>query len=275
MSRPTAMVTGASRGIGRAIALSLAGAGYDVAITGRTVTEGTSDEGLPGSLTSTAKEIEALGARALPVPMDLLDRDALVPAVETVLDGFGYLDVLVNNAISVGAGNDSLFLDVDMTDVERRITGNLTAQLVVTQRTLKAMVGRGGGTVVNITSGAGMTAPPGPIGKGGWALSYAVSKGGFHRAAGVIAAELGDQGIRVYNLQPGFIATERVTMQPQLSWIAENGNKPELVGQVLLWMLQAPPGTIRNGKTIHVTDVAKTLGLLPTDDAAADSGLYH
>ena len=268
------MVTGASRGIGRAIALSLAGAGYDVAITGRTVTEGTSDEGLPGSLTSTAKEIEALGARALPVPMDLLDRDALVPAVEAVLDGFGYLDVLVNNAISVGAGNDSLFLDVDMADVERRITGNLTAQLVVTQRALKAMVERGGGTVVNITSGAGMTSPPGPIGKGGWALSYAVSKGGFHRAAGVIAAELGDQGIRVYNLQPGFVATERVQLQPQLSWVKDQGNKPELIGQVLLWMLQAPPGEIRNGKTIHATDVAKKLGLLTEDAAAGDAGLF-
>jgi NAD(P)-dependent dehydrogenase (short-subunit alcohol dehydrogenase family) len=269
------MVTGASRGIGRAIALALAGAGYDVAITGRTVTEGTSDEGLPGSLNSTAKEIEALGARALPLPMDLLDRDSLVPTVEAVLDGFGYLDVLVNNAISVGPGNDSLFLDVDMNDVERRITGNLTAQLVITQRALKAMVERGGGTVVNITSGAGMVAPPGPIGKGGWALSYAVSKGGFHRAAGVIAAELGDQGVRAYNLQPGFVATERVQLQPQLSWIKDQGNKPELIGQVLLWMLQAAPGTIRNGKTIHATDVGRQLGLLSEGAAAGDAGLYR
>ena len=61
------------------------------AVTARTVTEGTSVEGLPGSLASTTAEIEALGAKALAVPLDLLDRDALVPAVETVLDGFGYL----------------------------------------------------------------------------------------------------------------------------------------------------------------------------------------
>jgi NAD(P)-dependent dehydrogenase (short-subunit alcohol dehydrogenase family) len=272
--RPVALVTGASRGIGRAIALALAGAGYDVAITGRTVTEGTSDEGLPGSLASTTKEIEALGARALGLQMDLLDRDNLVPTVDAVLEHFGYIDVLVNNAISVGPGNDQLFLDVDMTDVERRITGNLTAQLVITQRVLKAMVERGGGTVVNITSGAGMTSPTGPIGKGGWALSYAVSKGGFHRAAGVIAAELGDRGIRAYNLQPGYIVTERVAMQPQLSFIAQRGNKPELVGDVLVWMVQAPPGTIRNGKTVHATKAGQDLGLLPPDEQASDAVLY-
>ena len=274
-SRPTALVTGASRGIGKAIALALAGAGYDVAITARTVTEGTSDEGLPGSLATTLAEIEALGAKALAVPMDLLDRDALVPAVETVLDAFGYLDVLVNNAISVGPGNDQRFLDVDMADVERRITGNLTAQLIITQRALKAMVARGGGTIINITTGAGMTSPVKPIGEGGWALSYAVSKGGLHRAAGVLAIELGSSGIVAYNLQPGFVATERATAQPHLSWLSDMGNPPELIGQVLVWMLAQPPGTIRNGKTIHATDIGKKLGLLADDVEAGDAALYR
>jgi NAD(P)-dependent dehydrogenase (short-subunit alcohol dehydrogenase family) len=273
-SRPTALVTGASRGIGRACALALAEAGYDVAVTGRTVTEGSSDEGLPGSLASTTSEIEARGGRALGLRMDLLDREALVPTVERVLEEFGHLDVLVNNAISVGPENNALFLDADMADIEKRITGNLTAQLVITQRALRAMVERGGGTVVNITSGAGMSSPPGPIGKGGWALSYAVSKGGFHRAAGVLAVELGDQGIRAYNLQPGFVATERVTAQPQLSWIASQGNSPELIGKILIWMLTAPPGTIRNGKTIHATQAARDLGLIAADGPAGDAALY-
>ncbi len=261
---PTALVTGASRGIGRACALALAGAGYDVAVTARTVSEGTSVEGLPGSLAVTTAEIEALGGRPLAVPLDLLDRDSLVPAVEAVLDAFGHLDVLVNNAIYVGSGNDQRFLDVSMVDLEKRITGNLTAQLAITQRALHAMVGRGGGTVVNITSMAGMLSPAGPIGDGGWALGYAVSKGGLHRAAGVIAAELGERGIRAYNLQPGFVATERVTLQPHLAWVAEQGNPPELVGKVLVWLLGAPDGTVGNGKTIHATEVGKELGLLPS-----------
>jgi NAD(P)-dependent dehydrogenase (short-subunit alcohol dehydrogenase family) len=259
------MVTGASRGIGRACALALAGAGYDVAVTARTIVEGTSEEGLPGSLATTTAEIEALGARALAVPLDLLDRDSLVPAVEAVLTEFGQIDVLVNNAIYVGQGNDERFLDVSIDDLDKRIYANITAQLTITQRALRAMVSRGGGTVLNVTSMAGMISPPGPLGDGGWALGYAVSKGGFHRAAGVIAAELGDAGIRVFNLQPGFIATERVTSQPHLSWIAERGNPPELVGQILLWMLSVEGGKLRNGKTVHVPDAAKELGLLPSD----------
>jgi NAD(P)-dependent dehydrogenase (short-subunit alcohol dehydrogenase family) len=259
------MVTGASRGIGRACALALAAAGYDVAVTARTIEEGTSEEGLPGSLATTTAEIEALGARALAVPLDLLDRDSLVPAVEAALTEFGHLDVLVNNAIYVGQGNDERFLDVSMTDLEKRITGNITAQLAITQRALRAMVSRGGGTVINVTSMAGMVAPPGPLGDGGWALGYAVSKGGFHRAAGVIAAELGDAGIRAFNLQPGFIATERVTLQPHLAWIAERGNPPELVGQILVWMLSDEGAKLRNGKTVHVADAARELGLLPPE----------
>ena len=164
------MVTGASRGIGRACALALAGAGYDVAVTARTIVEGTSEEGLPGSLATTTAEIEALGARALAVPLDLLDRSSLVPAVETVLTEFGHIDVLVNNAIYVGQGNDERFLDVSIDDLDKRIYANITAQLTITQRALRAMVSRGGGTVINVTSMAGMISPPGPLGDGGWAL---------------------------------------------------------------------------------------------------------
>ncbi len=180
------MVTGASRGIGRACALALAGAGYDVAVTARTI-DGRHLGGGPAriSLATTTAEIEALGARALAVPLDLLDRDSLVPAVEAVLTDFGHIDVLVNNAIYVGQGNDERFLDVSIDDLDKRIYANITAQLAITQRALRAMVSRGGGTVVNVTSMAGMISPPGPLGDGGWALGYAVSKGGFHRAAGV------------------------------------------------------------------------------------------
>jgi len=257
-----AMVTGASRGIGRAIALALAGDGYDVAITARTVVEGTSTEGLPGSLQATAAEIEALGRAALQVRLDLLERDALVPAVEKVLDEWGHLDVLVNNAIDVGPGNDERFLDVDPAHLERRIFGDLTAQLILSQRALRAMVERGEGTVVNITSGAGMSDPPGPIGAGGWALGYGCAKGGFHRMAGVVAAELGDRGIRCYNLEPGFVATERVKARAQHAWIAEQGKSPEVVGAVAAWMLRQPDGAIRNGSTISTDKVGKELSLL-------------
>src|SRR5436189_2610650 len=127
----TALVTGASRGIGRAIALALADDGYDVAVTARTVTEGTGQFGLPGSLETTVGDIEARGQRALAVPLDLLDRDALVPTVERVLAELGHLDVLVNNAIYVSDKGLDAFVDTDPDDLERRIFGDLTAQLLL------------------------------------------------------------------------------------------------------------------------------------------------
>ena len=262
MTEPrTALVTGASRGIGRAIAAALAVDGYDVAVTARTIREGTGPNGLPGSLDSTTAEIEGAGRRALGVPLDLLDRAALAPAVERVLDEWGHLDVLVNNAIYVGPGNDERFLDVEPEHLERRIFANLTAQLILSQVALRAMVKRGRGTVVNITSAAGMTDPRSPIGEGGWALGYGCAKGGFHRMAGVVAVELGGMGIRCFNIQPGFVATERVLARSSLGWVAKRGKPPATVGAVVAWLLRQPDGAVANGSTVEVDDVAAELGI--------------
>src|SRR5512146_648951 len=113
---PTALVTGASRGIGKASAIALAGAGFDVAITARTVHEGDGRSqpnsvrgddpvvSLPGSLETTAAEITARGRRALIVPVDLLDLASVEAAPATVLAEWGRVDVLFNNAIYQGQG---------------------------------------------------------------------------------------------------------------------------------------------------------------------------
>ena len=262
MTAPIAMVTGASRGVGRGVAVALAGAGYDVAITARTVHEGDGPDGLPGSLEATSDDIGATGRSALPVPLDLLDRDGLAPAVDTVLTTWGRIDVLVNNAIDTGAGNHQRFVDTAPEHLERRIFANLTAQLLLTQHAVRAMVQQGGGTVVNVTTGAATSNPPAPVGAGGWPMGYACSKGGFHRIAGVLAIELGDLGIRAYNVQPGPVATERVLADDRLAWVAEHGIPPSTVGAVVAWLLAQPDGTVANGRTVEVRDVAARLDLL-------------
>lgn len=266
---PTALVTGASRGIGRAIAVGLAEAGFDVAITARTVHDGdptASDPDtavpLPGSLDATASAIEACGRRAVPIRLDLLDLHALAPAVDAAILGLGHLDVLVNNAVYVGPGGQRRFLDSEPEQLARRVCGNVTAQLLLTQRAISHMVGRGGGLVLDISSGAAQHTPREPVGEGGWALAYAVSKAGFHRIADMLALECGDAGIRAFNLDPGFVATERVLAAEDLAFVADKGIAPEIAGRVVAWFATTGQHKFDNGTSHHVRDLACELGYL-------------
>ncbi|MGD0747348.1 MAG: SDR family oxidoreductase [Acidimicrobiales bacterium] len=269
-SGPTALVTGASRGIGRACAIALAEAGFDVAITARTVHDGDPtafepDTGapLPGSLASTASAIESSGSRAVPIRLDLLDLDALAPAVDAAIVSLGHLDVLVNNAIYVGPGANRRFLETEPDDLARRVSCNVTAQLLITQRAVAHMVGRGDGLVLDITSAAGQRVPRRPVGEGGWPLTYAVTKAGFHRIADMLALEYGDAGIRAFNLNPGFVVTERVRAVEDLSFVADRGITPEVVGRVVAWFVTTGQHRLQNGSYHQVTELARELGYLP------------
>jgi NAD(P)-dependent dehydrogenase (short-subunit alcohol dehydrogenase family) len=261
-NRQIAMVTGASRGIGRGIAIALAAAGYHVAVTARTVREGTGQYGLPGSLESTVAAVEAEGSRALAVPLDLLERASIAPAVDRVLDEWGHLDVLVNNAIFVSEQSAIPFLETDPDDLVNRVFGDLTAQLLLTQHALPSMLARGHGTIVNITSGAGRFPPTQKPGDGGWGLVYSAAKAGFHRMGAQLTIELGDRGIRCYDVEPGFVSTERVLADDRLAWVAEHGKPPWAVGAAVAWLLSQPDGAVPSGSVIDTTEVGAMLGLV-------------
>jgi len=261
MATKAAIVTGATRGIGRATAVALARRGYDVAVTGRTRKEGDAD--LPGSLASVAAAIEAEGRRAVPVVLDLLDVDRLAPAAEEAIAALGHVDVVLNNAIYVGGSSLSLFVDTPRAEIEKRMFGNLTAQLLFAQPLVRHMVARGEGVVAFTSSAAGYMPVRKPPGEGGWALTYGVSKAGVERIPTQLIAE--HPRLRSYNLQPGRVATERVqaAADGELAFVARGAAPVDVVGETMARILDAPPGTFPNAGTIEVQDVARIWGLLP------------
>ena len=167
---------------------------------------------LPGSLDTTAALVEEQGSRALPVYLDLLDRSSLATAVDTVLGQWGRVDVLVNNGRYVGPGHMDQVLDTPVELMDRHLEANVMAPVILAKLVLPQMVERGDGVIINLASSSGAMDPPSAAGSGGWGLGYGMSKGALHRMAGILAVELGDRGIRAYNLSPGFIATERIAI---------------------------------------------------------------
>jgi NAD(P)-dependent dehydrogenase (short-subunit alcohol dehydrogenase family) len=273
-ARKKAFVTGASRGIGKAIAVSLAGAGFDVAITARTVEPGEEREHsstvarsdrspLPGSLRETAALVERAGAIALSVPADLLDRASLGAAATTVLDRWGTVDVLVHNARYIGPGHMDRLLDAPIAAIENHMQGNFFAPLVLDKLFVPAMIEHGGGLIVDITSGAGFGDPFAPAGEGGWGISYGASKAALHRVAGILATELAAHNVRAINVEPGFIATERIAQDMARFGFDADGEPPEVVGAVVAWLATNPGAATLNGTTVFAQDFCHEHGLLP------------
>lgn len=276
---PIAFVTGASRGIGKAIAVHLARGGYDLALTARTVQEGEKREHsstlrksdtspLPGSLSSTADLVRGEGARCLTVPADLTDRESVLAAARTVLKEWGAVDVLVNNGRYIGPGHMDRFLDTPLELLDRHLEANVMAPLALIKELLPAMLAQGSGCIVNISSGAGTHDPPAPAGDGGWGLGYGFSKGALHRVAGILALEVGDRGIRTYNVQPGFIATERMAQDmAAFGFDSSSGPPPDVVGAAVAWILSHPDEAeayvAANGRNVEAQEVCVERSLLP------------
>jgi NAD(P)-dependent dehydrogenase (short-subunit alcohol dehydrogenase family) len=273
MDRKTAFITGASRGIGKSCAVFLARAGFDVAISARTVREGEAREHsstlkksnttpLPGSLEATAALVEAEGREAFMVPADLLDAASLGAAAARVLDRWGAPDMIVHNGRYIGPGHMDRFLDTPIELLEKQIWGNVLAPLTLNRLLLPAMIQRGGGTIVNITSASGYADATQPAGEGGWGMGYGISKGAFHRVAGFLAVELGDQGIVAVNVQPGLIATERIAADMGEFGIPL-GAPADVMGAIVAWLATDPEAKEYNGRTIEAQYFVHERGLLP------------
>ena len=184
-----AIVTGASRGIGRAIALGFAEAGAHVAVAARSEAD----------LETLAKEIDALGRKALAVPTDVTDRAALQQLVDRTVEELGGLDILVNNA--GGARFTAPLVALRPEGWDKVIKLNLDAVFAATQIGAQAMLANGGGSIIQMSSVAGIDGAP--------TLSfYSAAKGGVRLMSQAVAKELAQAGVRVNSIAPGWVATD-------------------------------------------------------------------
>jgi NAD(P)-dependent dehydrogenase (short-subunit alcohol dehydrogenase family) len=182
-----ALVTGAARGLGRAIAIALAAAGADVALGLR---DKSADSGLAG-------EIERLGCRALPLQMDVMQLDQIARGIDDTAAHFGKLDILVNNA---GGGFTNLALDVPEREFDDTLALNVKSTFFASQAAARVMIHQGGGRIINMSSQAGYAALP-------TESVYCASKAAISHLTKCLAVEWGAHNITVNAVAPTFIAT--------------------------------------------------------------------
>jgi len=196
LSGKSAVVTGGSRGIGRAIAIRLATQGADVAFSYR---------GNEAAAKETAAAIEALGRRALPVQADVSDPAAADTLVKTALEAFGKIDILVNNA---GVTRDDLIMRMSLDDWRTVLETNLFGAFYVIKAVTRPMLKAKGGRIINITSVSGQA---GQIGQ----ANYSSAKAGLIGLTKATARELASRGITSNAVAPGFVLTELTQDLPE------------------------------------------------------------
>ena len=189
MSEKLALVTGASRGIGKACAIELAKAGYDIAVN---------FAGNEEAANKTVEEIKALGVDAAAFKFDVSNQEAAAKGVEAVLEKFGRIDILVNNA---GITRDGLFMRMSAENWDAVINTNLSSAFYVSQPVVKVMMKQRSGAIINMSSVVGVSGNAGQA-------NYSAAKAGLIGLTKTLAKELGSRGIRVNAIAPGFINTD-------------------------------------------------------------------
>jgi 3-oxoacyl-[acyl-carrier protein] reductase len=230
-----ALVTGASGGIGGAIARALHGAGATV--------------GLSGTREGPLQELAAeLGGRAHVLPCNLADPEALAALPKQAAEAMGSLDILVNNA---GITRDQLFMRMSDEDWEQVLAVNLTAVMRLSRAAIRGMMKARWGRIINIGSVVGATGNPGQA-------NYAAAKAGLVGMGKAIAAEVASRGITVNTVAPGFIATamtDKLTEDQKAAILGQipagrMGSPDEIAAAVLY--LASPEAAYVTGATIHV-----------------------
>lgn len=213
LSGRVAIVTGASRGIGKAIAIGLAKEGADVVVAART--EQVKDERLPGTIYETVKEIERINCRGLPLKCDVAEEESVNDMVRKVTEAFGRIDILVNNA---GVAFSHPVLETPLRRWELVLKVNLTGTFLCCKAVLPKMIEQGGGSIINISSLAANERNGGSVFTG---LAYATAKAGIERFTWGLASEVGKYNIAVNCVKPQRV----VDTEGMRYWVPEEGRK--------------------------------------------------
>jgi citronellol/citronellal dehydrogenase len=224
-----AFVTGASRGVGRCIALALAREGADIVIAAKTVEP---NPKLPGTIHTVAAEVEALGRAALPVQVDVRDEAAVAAAVKAALDRFGHIDFLVNNA---GALFWQALAETPMSRFDRVMGVNVRGAFACTREVLPGMLARDYGHIL-------MMSPPVDPAAAAGKVAYAVSKFGMTLIAHGLAGELAGRNVACNALWPATLIESYATINFALGGPAQ-WRKPDILADATLRIFAKPPRT--------------------------------
>jgi NAD(P)-dependent dehydrogenase (short-subunit alcohol dehydrogenase family) len=276
MSEPlegkVAIVTGASRGIGKGIALELGAAGATVYVTARSVSDG--DHPLPGTVGATAREVDAMGGTGVAVALDHRDDAAVEALFDRVLDAHGRLDVLVNNAFIV---TDQLvsglpFWEASISNWDDMIDVGTRSAYVASVFAARAMIAAKRGLIVNVSSsGAEEYA---------WQVAYGVGKCALDRITSDTAHELAPYGVSVVSVWPGFVRTERIDVAADAGLLSasldlETCESPRFMGRAVV-ALATDTGVARwSGRAVAARDLADEYGFTDVDGRLPAGPLRH
>ncbi|MGW5381260.1 SDR family NAD(P)-dependent oxidoreductase [Nocardia sp. NPDC003963] len=268
-----AVVTGASRGAGKGIALALAGSGATVYVTGRTQEEGRSADGLPGTIYRTAEEITARGGTGIPVVCDHGDETQVRALFERIGHEHGRLDILVNNATALSAspGAPGLpFWQRPLADELKPLDVGLRSHFVATYYAAPLLV-RGGGLVVHTSSPGARTYLPGVHGP-----VYGAGKAGSDKLAHDMAQEFRPHGVAVVSIWMGVLDTEQLRRgelgaDRLVGTLFPGVESPEMTGRVIGALADDPAVMARTGHTYWGSELASEYGITDTDGSVPPS----
>lgn len=249
-----AVITGSSRGIGKAVALELARIGADVVVCARTESE---RDDLPGSIAQTAEAIRAIGRRALAVRMDVSNEADVRAMVDRTVAEFGKIDILINNA---GITSGPSLLDSEVADLDQFLAINVRGAYLCSRLIAPVMIeGGNGGCIINVSSGAGRIVEGSEPANRSRFLLYGMSKSALDRFTVGIADELMPHNISAISLYPGFTLTERTLLMLPPGFDTSRAEPPETSAKavaILCRNVMAYTGQIVNAREL-LNKVAK------------------